>query len=65
MIRVIETKDRRITAQYNIDGAIFTLCKPAGPRKSERTWTATRGSIANLGAQAVNLRNVGLPRAKG
>jgi hypothetical protein len=65
MIRFIETNDRRISAQYNIDGAIFTVCKPVRPRKSERTWIATRGSIANLGAQAVNLRNVGLPKAKG
>ena len=61
----METKDRRVLAQYLMDGVVVTLCKPGRVRKSERTWKAVRGSVANLGGKAVSLRGVGLNRAKG
>jgi hypothetical protein len=65
-VRLLETTDRRVEAQYLMDGAIITICKPAKPRRSERTWTgASKYSTSNLGAKAVALRDQGLPHAKG
>ena len=65
MIQKIETTDRKVQAQYLLDGVLVTICKPAKPRKSERTWRATKGSIAQLGAKGATLRNAGLAHAKG
>ena len=65
MIRIVESQDRRVQAQYALDGVLVTICKPAKPRKSERTWRATKGSITQLGAKGANLRNAGLAHAKG
>jgi hypothetical protein len=65
MIQKIETTDRKVQAQYIMDGVLVTFCKPAKPRKSERTWIAIKGSIAQLGAKGANLRNAGLNHAKG
>jgi hypothetical protein len=58
--------NRKIQDQYlTSDGVLITICKPAKPRRSERTWAASKGSIAQLGAKGANLRNAGLPYAKG
>jgi spore germination protein YaaH len=66
MIRIQDTKDRRILSQYNLDGITVTICKPAKARKSEKTWRgASKYSMANLGGKAVSLRNAGLNHAKG
>lgn len=65
MIRNIDTKDRRVDAQYLVDGVLVTICKPGKVRKSERTWKAVRGSVANLGGKAVALRGIGFNHAKG
>jgi hypothetical protein len=65
MIQKIETTDRKVQAQYLLDGVLVTICKPAKPRKSERTWRATKGSIAQLGGKGATLRNAGLAHAKG
>ena len=66
MIRKTETKDRRILSQYTMDGITVTICKPAKPRKSERTWrSGAKYSIANLGGKAITLRNEGYNGAKG
>ena len=65
MIQKIETTDRKVQAQYLLDGVLVTICKPGKPRRSERTWVATKGSIAQLGAKGASLRNAGLSHAKG
>jgi hypothetical protein len=66
MIRKTETKDRRIQSQYTMDGVTVTICKPAKPRKSERTWrSGAKYSISNLGGKAKTLRAAGLNHAKG
>jgi hypothetical protein len=66
MIRIQDTQDRRIHAQYTMDGVTITVCKPAKPRKSERTWRgASKYSTSNLGGKAITLRNGGLNHAKG
>lgn len=58
--------NRKIQDQYlTSDGVLITICKPAKPRRSERTWVASKGSVAQLGAKGANLRNAGLPYAKG
>lgn len=58
--------NRKIQDQYlTSDGVLITICKPAKPRKSERTWTATKGSIYQLGGKGATLRNAGLAHAKG
>ena len=65
MIRIVESKDRKVQAQYLLDGVLVTICKPAKPRRSERTWMATKGSIAQLGGKGATLRNAGFAHAKG
>jgi hypothetical protein len=66
MIKSIQPTDRKVQAQYLLDGVLVTICKPARPRRSERTWSAgAKYSVANLGAKAATLRNAGLPHAKG
>jgi hypothetical protein len=66
MIKSIQPTDRKVQAQYLLDGVLVTICKPARPRRSERTWSAgAKYSVANLGAKAATLRNVGLSHAKG
>jgi hypothetical protein len=58
--------NRRIQDQYlTSDGVLITICKPAKPRRSERTWAPIRGSVFQLGSKAANLRNAGLPHAHG
>lgn len=58
--------DRKIKDQYlTSDGVLITICKPAKPRRSERTWAPTKGSVFNLGAKGATLRNAGLAHAKG
>ena len=66
MIKSIQPTDRKVQAQYLLDGVLVTICKPARPRRSERTWSAgAKYSVANLGAKGTNLRNAGLNHAKG
>lgn len=61
MIQSIQSTDRRIQAQYLLDGITVTICKMAKPRKSERTWmSGAKYSIANIGHQSVTLRQAGL-----
>jgi hypothetical protein len=58
--------NRKIKDQYlTSDGVLITICKPAKPRRSERTWAPIRGSVFQLGSKAANLRNAGLPHAHG
>lgn len=58
--------NRKIKDQYlTSDGVLITICKPAKPRRSERTWAPIRGSVFQLGSKAANLRNAGLAHAKG
>jgi len=60
------TMNRTILNQYTTaEGLVVTVYKPRAPRRSERTWVATKGSLAQLGAKGANLRNAGLPHAKG
>ena len=66
MMQAVKPTDRRVEAQYIMDGVVVMVCKPAKPRKGERTWmSGAKYSVRNLGAKAVNLRNEGLATAKG
>jgi len=66
MMKAMDTKDRRVQAQYLVDGVVVTMCKPGRVRKGERTWVGgSKYTVAGLGAKAVALRNQGLVRAKG
>lgn len=65
MIKAIENKDRRVQAQYLVDGVVVTLCKPGRVRKGERTWRAVRGSVANMGHQAATLTGGGMNVRRG
>jgi hypothetical protein len=45
--------DRRIDAQFMVDGVLFTICKPKTKvTKGNRTWSPTKYSIRNQGHQA-------------
>ena len=66
MMKAVKPTDRRVEAQYIMDGVVVMVCKPAKPRRSERTWTSgAKYSVRNLGAKAVTLRDQGLAGAKG
>jgi hypothetical protein len=66
MIEAVKPTDRRVEAEYIMDGVRVMVCKPAKPRKSERTWmSGAKYSTSNLGGKAVTLRNQGLAMAKG
>lgn len=66
MIEAVKPTDRRVEAQYIMDGVVVMVCKPAKPRKGERTWrSGAKYSIANLGGKARTLRDAGLSHAKG
>jgi hypothetical protein len=66
MMQAVKPTDRRVEAQYIMDGVVVMVCKPAKPRKGERTWlSGAKYSLANLGGKANTLRNAGLPNAKG
>ena len=66
MMEAVKPTDRRVEAQYIMDGVVVMVCKPAKPRKGERTWlSGAKYSVANLGAKAVSLRNEGMSHAKG
>ena len=66
MMQAVKPTDRRVEAQYLMDGVTVMICKPAKPRKSERTWlSGSKYSTRNLGGKAVSLRNQGLANAKG
>lgn len=54
MMKAVKPTDRRVEAQYIMDGVVVMVCKPAKPRKGERTWRgAAKYSIANIGHQAM------------
>jgi hypothetical protein len=66
MMKAVKPTDRRVEAQYIMDGVVVMVCKPAKPRRSERTWTSgAKYSVRNLGGKAVSLRDQGLAGAKG
>lgn len=66
MMEAVKPTDRRVEAQYIMDGVVVMVCKPAKPRRSERTWTSgAKYSVRNLGGKAVSLRDQGLSQAKG
>lgn len=66
MMQAVKPTDRRVEAQYIMDGVVVMVCKPAKPRKGERTWmSGSKYSVRNLGAKAATLRNEGLSHAKG
>ena len=46
------------------NGVKVTMCAPRAVRKGERTFTATKYSIASMGAKNVNLMNQGLKKSK-
>jgi hypothetical protein len=49
----LQCTDRRVMAQYLMDGVVVTLCKPKTKvTKGNRTWGPTKYSIRNMGHQA-------------
>jgi hypothetical protein len=41
-------------------GGKIVVCKTRAPRKEEKTWTASRYSIANIGAKAMTTGKYGI-----
>jgi hypothetical protein len=41
-------------------GGKIVVCKTKAPRKEEKTWTASRYSIANIGAKAMAIGSRGI-----
>jgi hypothetical protein len=41
-------------------GGKIVVCKTRAPRKEEKTWTASRYSIANIGAKAMTTGKRGI-----
>ena len=55
----------KVLSQYmNEEGVLVTVYTPKRILSSERTWKMVKGSIANMGAQAVKLSAIGLHRRK-
>lgn len=66
MMQAVKPTDRRVEAQYIMDGVVVMVCKPAKPRKGERTWlSGAKYTVANIGRKGQSLRNNGLATAKG
>lgn len=56
-------------AKYNdtvsmVNGVKYTMCAPRPARQGERTFTATKYSIASMGAKNVNLMSQGIKKSK-
>lgn len=66
MMMAVKPTDRRVEAEYIMDGVRVQVCKPAKPRKGERTWlSGAKYSVYNIGAKAATLRDQGLAHARG
>jgi hypothetical protein len=46
--------------EFLASGGKIVNCKPRAPRKGEKTWTASRYSIANIGAKAMAIGSRGI-----
>ena len=46
--------------QFLERGGKIVMCKTRAPRKEEKTWTASRYSIANVGRQAMTTGKRGI-----
>ena len=46
--------------EFLASGGKIVKCKPRAPRTGEKTWTASRYSIANVGAQAMSTGKPGI-----
>jgi len=46
--------------EFLASGGKIVKCKPRAPRKGEKTWTANRYSIANIGAKAMAIGSRGI-----
>jgi hypothetical protein len=46
------------------DGCTVTVYQYRKPSKSQRTWPMVKGSIANMGRQAITLAGAGLTKRK-
>ena len=46
--------------EFLASGGQIVKCKPRAPRKGEKTWTASRYSIANVGAKAMSTGKHGI-----
>jgi hypothetical protein len=46
--------------EFLASGGKIVKCKPRAPRKGEKTWTASRYSIANIGAKAMTTGKRGI-----
>lgn len=46
--------------EFLASGGKIVVCKPRAPRKGEKTWTASKYSIANIGAKAMSTGKRGI-----
>ena len=46
--------------EFLLAGGQIVKCKPRAPRKGEKTWTASKYSIANIGAKAMSTGKRGI-----
>ena len=46
--------------EFLASGGKIVKCKPRAPRKGEKTWTASKYSIANIGAKAMAIGSRGI-----
>ena len=57
-----QTLERQIQVDveaFLLHGGVITVCKTRAPRKSERTFTAIKGSVANVGHMSSGLKLAG------
>lgn len=46
--------------EFLASGGKIVMCKPRAPRKGEKTWTASKYSIANIGGKAMAIGSRGI-----
>ena len=62
LMTIKQTLERQIQVDleaFLLHGGVVTVCKTRAPRKNERTFTAIKGSIANMGHQSSGLKLTG------
>jgi hypothetical protein len=57
-------KERKKMTEYFENDIKITVYNYKNPRKSERTWVAMKGSIANIGRKAETLNSFGILKHK-
>jgi hypothetical protein len=56
---------RLAVINYFEHGGKITVCKPGRRSKANTSFPMTHGTVANMGAKAVNLKNIGTKSRRG